>query len=231
MDLQYPESAFSGLGSADFSADQIGALRKTGAHKRWRRGDVLLCEGGAPDCVIMIEEGQIKATVHASNGYTSLLAVRGPGELVGEMACLDGRPRSATVTASTAGLGTVISADRFLALLQGNAGLAMAVLRSVGARLRHSDTHRAGNGAHTARTRIASVLADLAHRYGVPALDAGPRARRVQVTQQDLAGASGTSRESVVRALKELERAGLVSRNRGVLLVQNPTRLNGWPSG
>lgn len=210
-----------------FTEAERSLIRSVGRPRSWRGGVMLFLEGGAPDSVILIEDGLVKVTSDAQNGYTSLLAVRGPGELVGELACLDGRARSGTVTAMRVVRGTVVAADRFLSLLEQNGPLALTVARSITARLRQANRLRANQGALPAGTRVALVLLDLALRHGTEDRRL-PEARAVLVSQVELAGAAGTSRESVVRTLRLLQESQVVTTARGRILVHDLEALGHW---
>jgi CRP/FNR family transcriptional regulator, cyclic AMP receptor protein len=199
-------------------AEEAAALRAAGRAVVWPRGAVLLREGEAGDRAILIERGRVKITVSSCTGSTILLAIRGPGELVGELSSLDGRARSATVTAMSAVSGVAISAGRFRRLLEANGRLSICVLASIVSRLRESDRRRAEFGGHDVRARISHVLVELAEQHGVEARD-GSRSRTITITQQELAGAAGASRESVVRALHVLHVRGLVATSRGKVIV------------
>ncbi|MDT0270175.1 Crp/Fnr family transcriptional regulator [Streptomyces sp. DSM 44915] len=207
-----------------FTAEQLGLIHGAGRERRWARGAAVVSEGMPSGEVILLESGLVKITTELANGYTSLLAVRGPGELLGELSCLDGRPRSATGTALEPVRGTVVPGERFRRLLAAHGSLALAVLCSVAARLRDSDRLRAEHGAYPAGVRVAHVLWEMASRHGVPTADP-PGGLVVRVTQQELAGAAGTSRESLVRALAELASEGLIERGRGRTLVRDPEGL------
>ena len=204
--------------------DQTMLLRAAGHPASWPRGSVLVREGEDSGSTFLIERGQVKVTVSSRTGYTTLLAIRGPGELVGELSALDSCRRSATVTAVSAVQAIVIPAVRFRDLLESHSELALAVLKSVVGRLRDSDRRRAEYGGHNARTRVAYLLVEMAERHGI----ASPQtetAKVIAVTQQELAGAAGTSRESVVRSLRELHRDGLVETLRGKVIVLDPNLL------
>jgi CRP/FNR family cyclic AMP-dependent transcriptional regulator len=216
--------------SSGMSPDHIALLRTAGRPGAWPRGAVLLRTGEEADRTLLIERGQIKITVESDRGYTSMLAIRGPGELVGELSALDGRARSATATAMTEVLAVVITADRFLHLVRGNGALALAVLNSVVGRLRDSDRIRAEYGAQGASARIVYALLDLGAQHGSTPTQSA-EARVIAVTQQELASAAGTSRESVVRALRELHREGLIETARGKVTISSTIRLEKWAYG
>ncbi|MFJ9637164.1 Crp/Fnr family transcriptional regulator [Streptomyces sp. NPDC101178] len=220
-----PPGRFAGLGQ-----DHLALLGAAGVVHAWSRGEILMRQGERGDRAILLRQGLVKITTESANGYTSLLAFRGPGELVGELAVLDGGARSATVTAVRPVRGVIIPASRFAALIQEHGDLALAVLRGVSGRLRHSDRHREALGSRSAAVRIAHVLLEFAERHGTAAADRGPTALAVSMTQQELAGAAGTSRESVVRTLRDLHDLGLVAMARGVVVVLDPAKLDSWDS-
>ncbi|MET8501688.1 Crp/Fnr family transcriptional regulator [Streptomyces microflavus] len=209
-----------------FTESEEKLLRSAGRSRTWPAGAGLFLQGDAPDSLVLVTEGRVKITADARSGYTSLLSLRGPGELVGEMACLDRRTRSATAVTVMPVRGTVITSARFLGLLEQDHGLALSVLRSIVARLRHADALRADQGALSAGTRVARVLLDLALRHGTE-VGAEEHACMVPVSQADLAGAAGTSRESVVRALRKLQRDGVVTTSRGRIVVHDLRGLGG----
>ncbi len=184
--------------------------------------------GDPADQVILLEEGFVKVVSASPNGYVSLLALRGTHDLVGELSCLDSGLRSASVIAMSTVRGVVIPAARFTELLEADCALANAVLRSMGSRLRHSDGHRAALGASSAAFRVAQVLVEVSARYGTEAPQWAPRAFSVELTQQEIASAAGTSRESVVRTLRELHRRELVVTGRGFVVVLDPGELESW---
>jgi CRP/FNR family transcriptional regulator, cyclic AMP receptor protein len=207
-----------------FGTDHLSLLRAAGHLASWSRGSVLVREGEESGSAFLIERGQVKVTVSSRSGYTTLLAIRGPGELIGELSALDGQRRSGTVTALSVVQATVIPAASFRSLLGSHGELALAVLRLFVERLRESDRRRAEFGGHSARTRVVYVLVEMAERYGTAAPRRGA-AKVVPVTQQELASAAGTSRESVVRSLRDLHRDGLVETSRGKVIVLDPTLL------
>ncbi|MCX4822179.1 Crp/Fnr family transcriptional regulator [Streptomyces sp. NBC_01142] len=210
-----------------FTPDELLLFRSAGRVRAWERGESLMREGGRPDHVVLVLSGLAKVTAESDNGYTSVLALRGPGELVGELSCLDGTVRSATVTAMEHVEGVVVGADAFLRLLGNHASLTLAVLRSVVTRLRQSDTLRADQGARSSRSVLARVLLDTAVRHGIAPVRP-PGALEVRMNQQELAGAAGISRESVVRCLRAMHTAGLVSTSRGRILVLDLAGVRRW---
>ncbi len=94
--------------------DELATL---GTRRRYRRGDTLFLEGDRSDCVMAVLEGRVKISVLTPSGREIVLGTKEPGELVGELAAVDGRRRSATATALDDVAVTVLSMAAFEALL------------------------------------------------------------------------------------------------------------------
>jgi CRP-like cAMP-binding protein len=192
------------------------ALEALGRWRSYRRGDLLFLEGDRNDDVYLVTEGRARVFITTPAGNEVTLSVRGPGDLVGEMAALDPvAPRSATVVALDALRCRVIRATELLGFLEQRPGAALAVLHLVIGRLRDSDRRRAEFGSYDATRRLARILveASVASAAGLA------------LSQQELAGLIGASRESVGRALAELRRLGLVSTGRRTITVHDPAAL------
>lgn len=205
-------------------AEHLETILGAGTRRHYRHYEQIFDEGTVGDWVALINRGHVKATTTAVNGYVSLLAVRGPGELIGEGAALDRRPRSATVTAVTDVDLTVISADRFRELMESSARLAVWVAQVIAKRLEEANRRQLEFGAYDAVTRVERILLELALNYGrqVPGQ---PRAVVVPILHRELAGAAGASRESAVRALRLLQERGLVQTRRGHVVVTDIDQL------
>jgi CRP-like cAMP-binding protein len=208
----------------------LEALRKVGRSRRYERNDVLFCEGERSSHVVVINQGNVRITTIAETGYTSLLALRGEGEIVGEMASIDGRERSATVTAVDSVAATIVPAEGFRAALAASPDLLFAFLNLLVSRQRQSDRRILEFGAYTAGDRISLVLLDLLQTYGQPVPNE-PGAVFIKVTQTELAGAAGVSRESAARALRKLAADGVLRTGRRRLIVTDLARLTRSTAG
>ncbi|MQY29197.1 Crp/Fnr family transcriptional regulator [Nocardia aurantia] len=173
---------------------------------------VLLREGERSGHVLFLETGEVKVTSSAASGKQALLAIRGPGDLLGEFSAIDGRPRSATVTAVSEVTAIVVPGKAFRELLIGDGATTFGLLRLVVGRLREADVQRLDFGAYTVTERLARLLLDYAGRYG---RTAGDSVRiTLSLSQTELADATGASREMVAKALKRLREAGAVRTGR-----------------
>ncbi|MEV4103225.1 Crp/Fnr family transcriptional regulator [Nonomuraea sp. NPDC049649] len=190
--------------------DEIAALRAAGRPRRWDRGATVMSEGDTSDWVLVLTEGRVKVSSHTSAGTEVVLAVRGPGGLIGEMSAIDGSPRSATVTALEPISGILVS--DFPGFLQQHGRIAVLLMRIVTGRLRDSDRKRIEYGAFDTTGRVATRLIELAERYGEQT-SAGVRVA-LPLSQDELAGWTGASREAVSKALRSLRDRGLIETGR-----------------
>ncbi len=211
---------------SDHSADgqlspgDRSAFEALGTIRSYRQGDILLREGDRPDRTMIIRSGRVKIVTVAESGYETLLAHRGPGDLIGEMAVIDGETRSASVVALEGVEVAVVPADLFRAFVASHPEVARAVVGSMARRLRESDRRRSDLGAYPTAVRLARHLLELAHRHG-QAQPGGGVAITLRLTHHDLAAAIGASRESVGRDLKNLRSRGVIKkRGRMIVLVE-----------
>jgi CRP/FNR family cyclic AMP-dependent transcriptional regulator len=193
----------------------VAALRLDEVIRRWPAGSILFHEGDRADRVLLVREGRVKLVATEANGTETVLAVRGPGELLGEVAAVDGRPRSATAVAVDAVACSVVPAERFREVLETEPGAAMALLQVVAARLREAEGRRAEHGALDTVQRLGRRLLELA---GTGTTVSG-------LNQDDLAALIGGSRESVAKALQALRSAGLVRTGRRSIELLDPDGL------
>ncbi|MEU5979094.1 Crp/Fnr family transcriptional regulator [Streptomyces sp. NPDC047315] len=205
---------------ARLESDDRKALFHSGNALTFPARQVLLREHEPSTHVVVILSGWAKVTSAAPNGYEALLALRGPGDIVGEQALLSGRPRGATVTALSRIEALVVPADGFGALLDERHGIARKLLALTADRTRDSDRRRVQFAALTVQERLALLLLELIRTHGEESQD-GVRLR-AGLTQSDLAGSVGASREAVARLLKQLRERGVVRTGRRGLVVVRP---------
>jgi CRP-like cAMP-binding protein len=211
---QVPESFLARLRPTDrhFLLDRC-------APRRYSADAVLFHHGDPSDFVVFLISGWVKVSTDSLNGHEALLAIRGPGDVLGELAAIDGRPRSATVRTLMPARVVILSADRLMSRLRQRPDIAIALLGDVADRLRDSDSRRLGFGAHTVPERLASYLLELAQRHGTTV--AGGTEIDIPLSQRELAGAIGASREAIARCLRILrERRVVVTRRRRVVILQ-----------
>ncbi|MGW0673097.1 Crp/Fnr family transcriptional regulator [Streptomyces sp. NPDC002746] len=157
---------------------------------------VLLRQGDAATHVVVLESGSALITLAGADGERTLLAVRGAGELLGELAVLDSEPRTATVIAAEPCHIHIIPAAAFLTFVDEHDLLA-PLLRHAIARVRESETVRLELATASVPLRLASALSRLVDAASSSASDLA-----VRLTQTELSQMIGASRNAVVNALK-----------------------------
>lgn len=170
--------------------------------------------------VFLIEAGWTKVITSSANGYEMLLALRGPGDIVGESAVLTGRSRSATVTALEAVRAVAIECERIRGFIQRSPRVSFVLLGLISDRSRAGDRRRLEFASMTVRERFCALLLSLAHTHGRRTAEG--IAFVVPLSKQELAGAVGASREMVQRLLKELREKNAVVTGRRTMLITRP---------
>jgi CRP-like cAMP-binding protein len=179
----------------------LGVTRTVSAGRR------LLTEGALDTHVEVIRRGFVKVTATV-DGAETLLAIRLPGDLVGEFAAVTGQGRTATVTACGDVVSTVIRQADFLAYLGGHPTVAAQVTATVGERLRWANTRRADFAAYPVHVRLARVLADIATHCG--RADDDELVIGVDLSQAELATLVGAAADTTQRALRTLRARKLI---------------------
>ena len=198
------------------TAEEWAAWEAAGRPVRYRRGEVLFHEGDRPDRVLALREGQVKVAVTTPSGRELVLAVKGAGELLGELAALDGRPRSATATAVEPVEALALAPSAFDAFLDEHPRLAVRLLRALAGQVRDSDDQQVERGTGDVVTRVARRLSQLAAHSDRPEL---------ALTQDDLAAWVGATREATNRALAALRADGCIATERRRIVVLDVGRL------
>ncbi|MGI5473295.1 Crp/Fnr family transcriptional regulator [Streptomyces sp. CA-132043] len=177
---------------------------------------VLLRQGDPATHVVLLESGSALIILAGDGGARTLLAVRGSGELLGELAVLDDEPRSATVVAAEACRVHIIPAAAFLAFVEEHDLLA-PLLRHAITRVRESEAVRLELATASVAVRLASALSRL-----VDAASATSSDLAVGLTQAELSQMIGASRNAVGAALKPWREEGWVrTASGGGLLIRN----------
>lgn len=217
------EPPITGLDKGEFLAGlddaDAAALLACGARRRWPRHATLFNEGDRSDHVVILLSGRAKVSSFAPTGGEVVLAVRGPGALIGELAAIDGGDRSATVSALEPLEALVIPPAEFTGFLQLHGRATFLLLRMLSERLRDADRKRIEFGTADITGRVAGRLVELAERFGEPE-GAGVRVA-VPLSQEELAGWTGASREAVSRALRSLRSRGWIDTGRRSVTIHN----------
>jgi CRP/FNR family transcriptional regulator, cyclic AMP receptor protein len=188
-----------------------------GRRAHFPAGAVLMHEGLHGEGVLVLLSGVVKATSVTGAGREVVLAFRGPGELIGDLAIIDGRPHSSTVVVVEPVEALLIPSADFQAFVDQSPAAAVALIRMVVDRFRDTDRKIVEFSASDALGRVASRLVELSETYGEPS-ERGLTIS-LHLSQEELAGWAACSQKAVVNALQTLRQLALVETGRRRITV------------
>ena len=201
-----------------------GKLLATERTVALREGEVLFERGDAGDGCYWLRRGVLKVSVESAKAEERILAILGPGAIVGELAMIDELPRSATVHAVRPSELTFISRAAFTELLRGSPQLYADIVKTLAARLRQSDEDMVASTFLSVSARVARALLQFARHLGEE-IGPGQLQIRHRITQNDLAAMAGVARESVSRTLADWRRRKVLDRATRAGYVVDKARL------
>jgi CRP-like cAMP-binding protein len=211
---------------AGLTDEQLTYLAASVGEQRYERGEVIFHQGDSGDVLYIILRGQVRIYRVSVNGQESAVTVFCDGDFFGELALLDGQPRSASAVAMCPTTTLTLHRAAFLHTINTCPPIAAAILEEMAARLRQSSASVEQLASQPATRRVARQLLDLAQRRSSRVGD-GARPERVELvlTQDDLASMSGTTRETVNRVLGALRDKGLIRIERARVSVLSVPQL------
>ncbi len=187
--------------------------------RRFRRGETVFHVGDPGDALFIVMSGSIKITLPADTGDEAILATLRPGDFFGELALLDGAPRSATAIAIESTETYVLPRDRFRALIATEPVMRDALLATMAAEVRRLTHHVEELHFLDITGRLASRLARLAGESGATAQPDGSIRLAGPLTQGDLAAMISCTRQSVNKLLGMFTDDGLIRLERDRIVV------------
>lgn len=216
MQLWHPGSLVARLPVR--ARDEIVGL---GNPRTYQPGSSLVRRGEQGTHVMLLLIGRVKVVATSHDGQLVLLGTRMPGDLIGELACLDEEPRSATVIADVATGVRVIAQQDLWAFLERHPRAAVALSASVVAKLRWA-TRRRIDFVVPSMIRLARALHDLCGLYGRQTKDG---IVIESLSQLDLAGLVGASEASAQKAFRKLREDMVISTGHRRITILDMTAL------
>ncbi len=205
------------------SAAERADLAAAGRVEIFAAGGVVIPHYDNSGDVLVIHSGMVKAVVTTADGRQVVLALRGPDDIVGELANVAGGARSATVVAVTRVEALAVPGRVFTNFLKDHPEAAEALHRTVVSRLMEADRDRLAAASMTVGQRLARLLLKIADRYGVPGPDGSLRTE--QLSQEELAACVGGATRTVAREIALWRRRSIISTERRSITVHNPAAL------
>jgi CRP-like cAMP-binding protein len=182
---------------------------------RYTPGQEVFLQGDPTESVYMVAEGRVKLTRVAQEGFESVLCVRRPGEYFCPVSAVDRGPQLGT--AAAVGEVVLLEADRqqFNNLCDENPELLAMVQGTCIGEIRTLMRRVESFAFHNVRERLAMTILEESYRQRLN----GHPAEEIRITQQELAGLVGASRESISRTMTRLEEDGIVQAGRGRIRI------------
>ncbi len=180
---------------------------------------VVYLPGDPGDRVFFINGGRIKCSKVTRDGKELTLGYRGPGQLFGELAVIDGAPRGEMAEVMKSAIVTVLGRDDFRDLLRSDAHLAFEFACVVGNRRRYAETRLEHLIFRDVPAKLAALLLDLGREYGAEE-DGGVRLG-VKITHQEMANLIGSTRETISLTLSQFKKRGLVDLDGRALVLRD----------
>ena len=201
------------------------AVRRLDTQCAWRRVKARECVLDYKDRdtrLYFITQGHVRVLIRASSGKELILRDIRDGEYFGELAAIDGLPRSAAIVAVTDAIVAAMPPAVFRGLVHEHSDVCDQLLVLLASQIRILANRVNEHGTLDVRTRIYAELLRLCR----PAHDGDTRAViSPPPTHVELAARVSTRREAITRELKSLERAGLVERRRGAIVLLDTAQL------
>ncbi len=204
---------FSGLGQGS-----LQALARNLRTRRFKRGEVVFHQGDPGDALFIVASGVVKVVVPSEDGEEAILATLRRGDFLGELALIDGAPRSASAIALEATEMLTLPREQLRSLVAGEPAIRDALLVALAAEIRRLTTYVAELHFLDLTGRLAARLLRLAEESGERDADGSTRLPS-PLTQGDLAAMIGSTRQSVNKLLGDFMDAGLLRMDGDTLVV------------
>lgn len=202
---------------AEFGDDELAEIATAASDRALRRGDVLFTEGEEPDHLYIVVTGRIAIANKSIDGRESVVALMEPGDLFGEMALFDGLGRSAEARALEASTVISIPYEPVRAVYERRPEALWSVVKLLVGRLRSMDEALADSVFLDVTGRTAKRLLELAGESDEFILP---------VTQEELAGMVGASRERVNKAIASFVKLGWIDQSDRRYVITNREQLS-----
>lgn len=210
------------LGLADEAIDELVARSRI---ERCRRGKTIFRRASPGTAMMAVLRGSVKICTVSRNGKEAVLNVIGPGQVFGEIAVLDGGPRTADAVALVESELLVLDRRDFMPVVRAHPDLAQRLLEVLCGRLRKTSEQLEDAFFLDMPGRLAKAL--LGARTG----ESAGASTQVNLTQRELGEMIGTARESVNKLLHSWQDQGIVALRRGAIAIRRPEALQQLAAG
>ncbi|WP_420630876.1 Crp/Fnr family transcriptional regulator [Candidatus Leptofilum sp.] len=191
------------------TTEQLRSISKDVQPRKFGQGDVIFREGDPGRVLYLVQSGQVRIYVNGLDGSeTSVILFGRPGDMFGELAVIDGLPRSATAVALDKTLLYTISRESFRLHMQRFPQLALNFMKELTHRVRYNTRQMDSLATLPVSQRLARKLLELAQDYG--RIEADSVIIDMTLTQTNLASLIGATRESTNKILRDFRERYLI---------------------
>jgi CRP-like cAMP-binding protein len=209
-------------GLPDSAIERVAALA---VRRNYAKGEVVFSQGDRGDALYGVASGRVRISATGAGGQEVFLSIMEPGDTFGEIAVMDGLPRTAGATALDATRLLVISRPDFLRLLEQEPRLAIQLLKLLCTRLRWTSELVEESAFLAGPARLAKRLLVLASLHGRPTQ---PSQLELRISQAELAHFLGISRQIVNQHLREWQKKSWVDLGRGRITIRDREALRAF---
>jgi CRP-like cAMP-binding protein len=209
------------------SEGELRAIADLSTRKRVKPRETVVQQSDPGNELFVLISGHLKVVSTDPEGRDAGLGVMGPGEVFGEVALLDGGPRSATIVALDPCELLVIRREHWLRFLKGSPDTAIQLLAVLAGRLRRLTERTEDIAFLRVGERLAKTIATLAESYGEKQPDGSIRLA-LKMSQQEMGDLVGATRESANKQIRAWEQDGLISQDHGHLIIRDLEALRAY---
>jgi CRP/FNR family transcriptional regulator, cyclic AMP receptor protein len=218
--LAFPSSKLAVLRKhpifCDLDSEALDQLCRYAKHSTLKRGATIFSRGDPGNSLYAVISGTVKISISSADGRSAIFNLIGAGEIFGEIALLDGRARTADVTANTNCEVLVIDRREFLPFVRSQPALAMKFIELLCTRLRWTSDQVEHVILQNLPGRLASALIRLTEKHKTE-----PKGRTIAITQQEISEMVGMTRESINKQLRAWATCKWVRLEHGAIVVLN----------
>jgi CRP/FNR family transcriptional regulator, cyclic AMP receptor protein len=205
------------------SPSEIDALLRYSRVERYPMGEEIFAKGSPGNSMMIVVRGRVRISSISLTGKEIVLNIITAGQIVGEIATLDGGERSGDAVAMTDCELLVLNRRDFMPFLENRADICLMLIKILCQRLRHTSEQVEDLLFRHLEGRIAKALLQLSERTGRPEVEG--RLLELHLSQSELGNIVGSSRESVNKQLQAWQRAGFIDLAKGSIIIRDPAAL------
>jgi CRP-like cAMP-binding protein len=205
------------------SSSEIDTVLRYSRVEHYPAGEEIFAKGSPGNSLMIVLRGRVRISSISLTGKEIVLNIIDAGEIVGEIALLDGGERSGDAVAMTDCELLVLNRRDFMPFIENRADICLMLIKILCQRLRQTSEQVEDLQFRHLESRIAKALLHLSERSGQPVVDG--RVLELHMSQSELSHIVGSSRESVNKQLQAWQKAGFIDLAKGSIVIRDPAAI------